>query len=1004
MPNFWKNRGLTKYEILILIVFIGIVAKLAMVYMEPESELIRKPYTLKLDTGGHQQYINALLINKDATEIISASSDKTIRVWNAETGQEKRKILGDIGEGSIGKIYSMALSHNNEYLAVTGYLQADLRARAKKLNKKIIDQKPIIRIYHYPTGKLIKILKTHLVRANVLAFSHDDAYLVSGSSKERIRVWNTSDWKKTQSIEYFYKDIYGLVVTKRGKAYSIYTIGDENKIQHYHLSNNKMTMMKEYQAKFKLDYIAVNNSEVVVSGRAKGFLVLDKKLKLKRTVRSKGMPYGLTYSPNGKYLATGADGDHKQVNIYRTSDYKLVRSYKGKSEKTSVIKFLNNNKLITTSSANTEILVWNRKTGKNISHAKSRGAKILSVGINGNTIGFGIRRQYVDRNNRGPLEKKFNLNDFKIKDISADEHRNFKRAAIVNDDYVLKVGAPFKMGGYSKNYLDIIENGEVVSSLERTPSLGHDHYSYGWYKDYVITGGSNGHLSVYTEKKEVALLIGHTGTINAIAVDGDRLITGSSDQTIRIWDLTQVGDDIKIYPMLNVFVTKDDEWVAWTKDGFFNASKNGTKFIGYHVNQGMNKEAEYITVDALYNTFYRPDLIQKALFGEDLGEYSASINIEEILKDGLAPEVRILTQQHTTSKRDLDLKMQVCEKTGGFDNLSLLINGMPVAVVDTSRALKLKRKSKRRKDCFEYNQSISLARGVNDIGFKATNKSGNMESKTDVVRVVYKDSGLKKVLKNKLSRIDSKQNINDLHVLAIAVNEYKDKELQLKYSINDATNMLDSIVDIATPIFNQVHTHKLFDEQVTRENIKNIFEKIPSTRDDVFLLYIAGHGVTDEFNGNYYFIPYDFVNADNKQSIKAQGVGQKDLMLGLSKIQALKSLVLLDTCNSGSFVEANVQKTTTNRLAKATGRATISASSKSQVALEGFNNHGVFTYTLLEAMRGKGYQGDNQITTNELSSYVEAVLPDRTFKKWGYKQMPQSSMYGTDFNLGVKAQ
>ena len=170
----------------------------------------------------------------------------------------------------------------------------------------------------------------------------------------------------------------------------------------------------------------------------------------------------------------------------------------------------------------------------------------------------------------------------------------------------------------------------------------------------------------------------------------------------------------------------------------------------------------------------------------------------------------------------------------------------------------------------------------------------------------------------------------------------------------------------------------------------------------MFLLYIAGHGITDEYNGNYYYIPYDFKNKDDINAVRHQGIGQKDFMLGLSQIKALKSLILLDTCNSGSFVEANMQKTTTNRLAKATGRATISASSKSQVALEGYKNHGVFTYTLLEALRGKGYKNDNKITINELDDYIQKVLPNITNQEWGYKQIPQSSMYGVDFNIGKK--
>jgi hypothetical protein len=71
------------------------------------------------------------------------------------------------------------------------------------------------------------------------------------------------------------------------------------------------------------------------------------------------------------------------------------------------------------------------------------------------------------------------------------------------------------------------------------------------------------------------------------------------------------------------------------------------------------------------------------------------------------------------------------------------------------------------------------------------------------------------------------------------------------------------------------------------------------------------------------------------------------------------------------------------------------------VALEGYEGHGVFRYTLIEALNGKGFK-DGKITIKGLASYVEDVLPDRTYKKWGYEQVPQSNITGTDFPIGVR--
>ena len=60
---------------------------------------------LQLDTKGHRGLIEDIIVTKSG-DIISASKDKTIRVWDSKTGLEKSKILGQIGKGSEGKIYA----------------------------------------------------------------------------------------------------------------------------------------------------------------------------------------------------------------------------------------------------------------------------------------------------------------------------------------------------------------------------------------------------------------------------------------------------------------------------------------------------------------------------------------------------------------------------------------------------------------------------------------------------------------------------------------------------------------------------------------------------------------------------------------------------------------------------------------------------------------------------------------------------------------------------------
>jgi uncharacterized caspase-like protein len=290
-------------------------------------------------------------------------------------------------------------------------------------------------------------------------------------------------------------------------------------------------------------------------------------------------------------------------------------------------------------------------------------------------------------------------------------------------------------------------------------------------------------------------------------------------------------------------------------------------------------------------------------------------------------------------------------------------------------------------------QHIKLVDGNNLVSIVATNSQGTIESNRDRVSLVFQD---KRYIKP------------NLYIFAIGIDKYRDGDLWLKYSLADAKDILKTIPNVSKQLFKNIYTFKLFDSEVTKDKILEKFAEIGklTTRNDVFILYVAGHGITDTETAGYFYLPYDF-RYKNEKSIQNFGFSQEDFAKGLSNIQALKSLTLLDTCNSGSYTEAMasrgvLQKTAIRKLTRATGRATIVASSKDQVALEGYKGHGVFTFAVLEALKGKGFGNDDKITIKELSAYLEDRVPDLTYEKWGYEQVPQSTINGTDFPIGLK--
>ncbi|MDM8562506.1 hypothetical protein QUF54_04050 [Candidatus Marithioploca araucensis] len=185
-------------------------------------------------------------------------------------------------------------------------------------------------------------------------------------------------------------------------------------------------------------------------------------------------------------------------------------------------------------------------------------------------------------------------------------NRDFSRAQDKWHDWTLRTR---KGGNYGHQaILDIRQQNRTVASIERGSTDGYDHRSYTFTPDgeRIISGGMAGVLTAYNrDGNKLGDFVGHTGDVWAVAVssDGRLLVSGSADQTVRLWDIETREN------LLTLFHGSDDEWVAWTPTGHYTASVNGDKMVGWQINRGVDKAANYITIAQLRDHLYRPDVI-----------------------------------------------------------------------------------------------------------------------------------------------------------------------------------------------------------------------------------------------------------------------------------------------------------------------------------------------------------------------------------------------------------
>jgi hypothetical protein len=119
-------------------------------------------------------------------------------------------------------------------------------------------------------------------------------------------------------------------------------------------------------------------------------------------------------------------------------------------------------------------------------------------------------------------------------------------------------------------------------------------------------------------------------------------------------------------------------------------------------------------------------------------------------------------------------------------------------------------------------------------------------------------------------------------------------------------------------------------------------------------------------NHAVHFVPQDF-RLDGERTkealdkaVTAQGIAQEQWQQWFARIPARRSMLLFDTCESGTLTDAERETQTlergaaSDRLAQATGRSILTAASGDTDALEGFRQHGLFTYSVLEALDWSG--------------------------------------------------
>lgn len=970
---------------------------------------------LQIDTGGHKATIRDVIFTRDGKYLISASDDKTMRVWDVISGEVVRVIRGHIGQGNDGQLFAAALSPNNRLLAVGGWLHPECEGQCGN-----------IRLIDFQTGEILGLLKGHTNVILGLTFSPDSRRLLSGSFDDTARIWDVTSGKSLHVIEEHSDHIYAVAFSPDGDR--VVTGSDDDTLKLWNSTSGELLAdMKGHEGDVVTADFTPDGTYILSGSRDKTIRLWDGQSGefIKVLARQETEIDDMTISADGTKVLTGhgcciSDSPN---NVFSIPSGELLSTF-AKHDNVVVATDISPDDMIaaTGGGGNQTIYLWDIKTGEVKKRIVGRGENVWSVGFakDGKSIAWGKTwgAAFNGLFGWGPLEQ-----SFQIKEGLSNSNLTLGKAILKNSQserhippshFLRAIDSVGDLSITTQNdYIDptllVRKNGSVIHRITRDDTTGYSHLSLTFTPDgsAVISGGSNGILTSYNPDtaEKIRDFVGHTDTVWGVAVSPDsrHLVSGSNDQTVRLWEVASG----KL--LLTIFQGSDGEWVAWTPTGFYTASSKGDAYVGYHINRGEDKAADYVGLDQVGDRFYRPDLVAKTVQGgyeqEIIAELARIGTIDEIIADGLPPQIRLLSESDQDSKqRNFTLSLAVKAFDGGIGEVRYRVNGTEVASA-TARGealVGLRRSGVIEEDELVIEKSLTLPDGESIITASICNSDNTICSR-EVTLTRHVD--------------DPHNKQPSLHLLAIGITNYRDRSLQLAYADKDAEALSKSLKQRGVGLYKNIYVTPLLNEQATTEGIEQAFKQIATQveANDVFALYLAGHGMAR--HGEYYFVPREAVY-ENSEAIAEASISKEELNVLLKQIPTSKSLLILDSCSSGLFAATLAgdnqlaalsrgmeEKTAIDRLMRATGRTVLAATTDRAQALEGHEGHGVFTWALLEGLKGRADRkgdGEGTITLDELSDFVRDEVPEITLRKWGYEQIPMRVIQGDTFPIGCK--
>jgi WD40 repeat protein len=506
----------------------------------------------------------------DGSRLASAAEDNTVRVWDARTGQEilvfrgHKELVDGVAWSPDGSRLASAAGDRTvkvwdaktgqEGLTLTGHTAGvfvvAFSPDGSRLASASFDQ--TVKIWDASTGQGTLTLRGHTSLVHGVAWSPDGSRLASASSDQTVKIWDTGTGQEVRTLTGHTDQAYGVAFSPDGSRLA--STSHDNSVRVWDVrSGQEILTLKGHTSSVLGVAWSPDGSRLASASEDKTVKIWDPRTRQEMlSLREhNGAVDGVTFSPDGSRLASASQD--KTVKIWDTQTGQEGLTLRGHTSEVWGVAWSPDGSRLASASLDHAVKIWDARTGREALTLGGHKSPVYRVAFSrdGSRLASASADQTVKVWDTGTGQEALTLTGHTAHVNGVAWSPDGTRLASASDDQTVRV---WDAG-----------TGQEIRALK-----GHNGLVCGvaWSPDgsRLASAGDDGMVRIWdpTTGQETLTLRGHTAIVRDVAFspDGSRLASASADQTVKVWDVKSGQEALTLRGRTHVV-----SCVAWSPDG-----------------------------------------------------------------------------------------------------------------------------------------------------------------------------------------------------------------------------------------------------------------------------------------------------------------------------------------------------------------------------------------------------------------------------------------------------